>query len=263
MLSAVLAAAVLHAGCAATAVQYQASKFPGLSDMPWVVAQPQSAGLLAALVTYPESLRDPRVNRTDGLVLWRLGATVAWNQPGRIRAGRLDGRGSFSTPVEPGGTTMLRFPSTGCWRLTLWNISGFGRKVASVTARVVDVPRNLGCGATVLRNGWAYARPRSSGIRGAWPWITAGPARLATHGHDGPNNMKVPWWIDRGGPALELVGTRLDARGSFRQEFTEPLSPKGVYPSNVDIPAAGCWLLRLRTGRLAGVIVVRAYNGRS
>jgi hypothetical protein len=74
--------------------------------------------------------------------------------------------------------------------------------------------------------------------------------------------MKVPWWIDRGGPSLELAGTRLDARGSFRQEFPEALSPKGVYPSNVDIPAAGCWLLRLRTGRLAGVIVVRAYNGR-
>jgi hypothetical protein len=40
------------------------------------------------------------------------------------------------------------------------------------------------------------------------------------------------------------------------------LSPEGVYPSIVDVPAAGCWLLRLRTGSLAGVIVVRAYNGR-
>jgi hypothetical protein len=243
-------------------VHYQPSKFPGLSDMPWVVAQPQSAGLLGALVTYPESLRDPRVNRTDGLVLWRLGATIAWNEPGTLRVRRLDGAGAFRVALEGNGETMLQFPRAGCWRLTLWNNSGFGSKTASVTARVVDVPRKLGCGATVLEHGSAYARPRSSGIRGGWPWIRVGPARLATHGHDGPNNMKVPWWIDRGGPSLELAGTRLDARGSFRQEFPEALSPKGVYPSNVDIPAAGCWLLRLRTGRLAGVIVVRAYNGR-
>ena len=262
MVSAVLAAAVLHAGCAATPVHYQASKFPGLSDMPWVVAQPQSAGLLGALVRYPGSLRDPRVNRSDGLVLWRLGATIAWNQPGTLRVQRLDGAGAFRVQLDPDGTSMLSLPHAGCWRLTLWNNSGFGSKIASVVARVVDVPKRLGCGATLLKNGWAYARPRSSGIKGGWPWITVGPARLATHGHDGPNNMKVPWWIDRGGPSLEIAGMRLDARGSFRQEFPEAGSPKGVYPSNVDIPAAGCWLLRLRTGSLAGVVVVRAYNGR-
>jgi hypothetical protein len=44
--------------------------------------------------------------------------------------------------------------------------------------------------------------------------------------------------------------------------FLEALSPKGIYPSTVDIPAAGCWLLHLRTGALAGVIVVRAVDTR-
>jgi hypothetical protein len=267
VVTAVLAAAALlgsgQSACAATTVRYGPSKSPSLSDAPWVVAQPASAGLLGAVVSYPRSLRDPRVNRSDRLVLWRLGGSIAWNRPGTLRARRLDGSGSFSTPLDIGtGVTTLHFPSVGCWRLTLWNNSGFGSRIASVVARVIAVPKKLGCGATVLDDGWAIARPRSSGIKGGWPWQLSGPARLTTHGHDGDKNMKVPWWIKSGGPSLELVGTRLDAAGSLRQVFLEALSPKGVYPSNVDIPAAGCWLLRLRTGKLAGVIVVRAVDAR-
>jgi hypothetical protein len=190
-------------------------------------------------------------------VLWQRGAAILWNHPGAVRARRLDGPGSFRT--DDGS---LRFPSPGCWQLTLWNRSGFGSKIASVVARVVSVPRTLGCGATVLEHGWAFARPRASGIKGGWPWQASGPARLATHGHDGDRNMKVPWWIKGGGTSLELVGMRLDATESFRQVFAEALSPKGMYPSNVNVPAAGCWLLRLRTGRRAGALVVRAYDGR-
>ncbi len=222
MLSAVLAAAALfgsmQTGCAATVVRYEHSKFPSLSDSPWVLAQPASAGLLGAVVSYASSLRDPRVNRSDGLVFWRLGGEIAWNQPGTLHARRLDGRGSFDLPLEGGGRSMLQFPSAGCWRLTLWNNSGFGSRIASVIARVVEVPKRLRCGATVLADGgWAIARPRSSGIKGGWPWQASGPARLTT---------------------------------------------KGVYPSTVDIPAAGCWLLRLRTGKRAGVLVVRAVDAR-
>lgn len=75
--------------------------------------------------------------------------------------------------------------------------------------------------------------------------------------------MKVPWWVRRNwGGSLELVGTRLDAVDSFRQEFPMALSPEGVFPSIVDVPAAGCWLFRLRTARLAGVLVVRAIDAR-
>jgi len=261
VLSAILAAAVLHSGCATTPVRYGPSKFPSLSDTPWVVGKPASAGLLGAVISYPSSLRDARVNRSDGLVLWQV-STIAWNRPGAVRARRLDGAGAFEvTPGVGSIATTVHFPSTGCWRLTLWNRSGFGSKIASVVARVVDVPKNPGCGATVLDDGWARARPRASGIKGGWPWQAAGPARLATHGHDGDRNMKVPWWIDDGGPSLVLDGMRLDAVGTFHQSFPEALSPKGVYPSNVDIPAAGCWLLRLRTGKHAGVLVVRAYTG--
>ncbi len=267
MVSAVLAAAVLlgsaQSNCAATTVRYQASKFPGLSNAPWVVAQPASAGLIAALVSYPASLRDPRVNRSDELVLWRLGAAIAWYRPGTLRARRLDGRGSFSTPLDSGGQSQLRFPSSGCWRLTLWNTSGFGSKIAYVVARVVDLPKKLACGATPVESDWARARPRSSRIRGGWgPWLTpAGGALLYTHGHGAGLNMKVPWWVGgKAGQTLALDGMRLDATGSFHQDFPMAVSPTGVYPSIVDIPAAGCWLLRLRTARLAGVIVVRAVD---
>ena len=238
MLPAVLAAAAAFgqapATCPATVVRYDAAV--------------PSVGV-ASLPTYASSLWDARVNRRDGLVVWRRGSSIVWNTPGRVVGHRLGGRGSFTT--EGSSPT---FPSKGCWRLTVGD--------ASIVARVVSVPRKRACGATVLADGWALARPRSSGIKGGWPWQAFGPARLTTHGHDGDNNMKVPWWIKSGGPSLELVGTRLDASGSFRQAFTEALSPKGVYPSIVDIPAAGCWLLHLRTGRLAGVIVVRAVDAR-
>ena len=76
--------------------------------------------------------------------------------------------------------------------------------------------------------------------------------------------MKVLWSVRRNwGPSLELVGTRLDGDGSFRQEFPMAISPAGVFPSTVDVPEAGCWLFRLRTGRLAGVLVVRAVDART
>jgi hypothetical protein len=242
VLSAVLAAAVLFGtsptGCAATVVRYD-------------TAVPSVPG--ASLPTYVRSLRDGRVNGSDGLVLWRTGALIAWNEPGTVVARRLDGRGAFRA-----GASALRFPSVGCWRLT--------RGSTSVVARVVGTPRKLGCAVTVLRNGSAYARPHASGIRGGWPWLPV--AQLTTHGHDGDRNMKIPWWVHTGGgPTLELVGERLDGGGSFRQEFQTAYSHDApqdelVYPSIVDIPNAGCWLLRLRTGNLAGVLVVRAVDAR-
>ena len=186
-------------------------------------AVPTAAGV--PLPGYAKTLWDSRVNSSDGLVLWRRTTALG---------------------------TSRTFPSTGCRRVRVG--------ATSLVARVVTVPQKRRCGITVLENGRAYARPRSSRIWGGWPWLPI--AQLTTHGQDGDKNMKVPWWIDGGGPSLELLGTRLDAAGSFQQNFTEALSPKGVYPSIVDIPAAGCWLLHLRSGKRAGVIVVRAVDAR-
>jgi hypothetical protein len=75
--------------------------------------------------------------------------------------------------------------------------------------------------------------------------------------------MKVLWTVARkAGLALELDGTRLDGEGSFRQRFPMASGPAGevVYPSIVDVPSAGCWLLRLRSLSSAGVLVVRVID---
>jgi hypothetical protein len=239
-------------------VRWQPAKSPTYHDTPWVLAEPQAPALIGFIVSFGKSMRDLRVNSADGLVLWRTGSRIAWNTSGALVAKRLDGRGS----IRADSASELRFPSAGCWRLTVRRDSA----TAAVVARVIDRPKKLGCGATRQQDRYLYARPRSSGIRGGWGgWATPeGGALLFTHGHAGNMNMKVPWWVRRnGGPSLELAGTRLDAQGSFRQEFPAALSPPDVYPSTVDVPAPGCWLLRLRTAQLAGVVVVRAvdYHG--
>jgi hypothetical protein len=261
VVSALLATAAFVASpaptCPATTVNYQLAKNPGYGDAPWVLARPSASGVLASLPAYPQSLRDARVNRSNGLVLWTRDSRIVWNVSGNVVARRLDGPGRFVVQSE------LRFPTAGCWRLT----HRVGLTAVSVVARVLAPPKALGCAATVLDSGWAVVRPHSSGIRGGWPWRVTGPATLTTHGHDGDRNMKVPWWIRRNwGSTLALTGTRLDSRGSFEQEFIAATDHDGpddqmVYPSIVDIPAPGCWLLTLRSATLAGVIVVRAVNG--
>jgi hypothetical protein len=249
VLSALLAA-LAASTCSAPTVHYGPAQG---SDDPWVLARPAGLGIAGSLPDYLQSLRDPRVNRSDGLVLWTTGARIAWNVDGTVVARRLDGPGRFVA------TSDLRFPAAGCWRLTLRGERG----AASVVARVVAPTKLQGCAATVLKSGNAYARPQSFGIRGGWPWQTAGTATLTTHGRDGDRNMKVIWRASRKSDAwLRLMGTRLDAEGSFAQEFPMALRMTGVFPSTVVIPAAGCWLLRLRTGHADGVLVVRAVDSR-
>jgi len=227
------------------------------------MARPSSAAVVGLVVSYPQSLRDGRVNRSDGLVLWKSGARIVWNVSGTITARRVDSRRSFVlglTPTPDGFVSEPRFPSSGCWRLTIRTRGS----EATVVARVVAPPKALGCDPTLLsRSGKAFVRPRSAGIYGGWSWrTTQNGALMYTHGvGPGDLNAKVPWWVKRNwGSSLELVGTRLDAAGSFRQEFPAALSPNDVFPSIVDVPAAGCWLFRLRTGRPAGVLVVRVID---
>jgi hypothetical protein len=255
------AATPSRASCAANLVRYQLAKHPTLHDTPWIVARPATRGVLGFVVSYPRMLRDGRVNRSDGLVLWTSGGRIVWSGPSlpsTLVGRRLDGRGEFRVPLvrsDDGLVSDLRFPSAGCWRL---RVGG-----ATAVVRVVSTPSEVGCAATPLEDGWAAARPHSSGIRGGWgPWRTpAGGALLYTHGHGAGWNMKVLWRARRGGAlSLTLAGTRLDADGSFAEELPTPNGMHNVYPSNVDIPAAGCWLLTLRTARLAGVIVVQAVD---
>jgi hypothetical protein len=154
VVSALLAAAALAAPsastCPATTVNYQPAKNPGFGDAPWVLARPAALGVLASLPNYPRSLRDARVNRSDGLVLWTRAAGIAWNVPGTVTARRLGSSpGRFVVQSE------LRFPTPGCWQLT----HRVGSTAVSLVARVVTRPKALGCAATLLERGSAYAAP--------------------------------------------------------------------------------------------------------
>jgi hypothetical protein len=253
------------ARCAATTVDYGPAKHPTLGELPWVLARPQTDAVLGFLVSYQRTLRDGRVNDSDGLVLWRTGERIVWTireGPLTLVGRRLDGRGSFRTRLAAsadGFVSEPRFPSSGCWRLTVGS--------ASVVARVVSRPGRAGCDATrAAGSGLTLARPRSAGIAGGFTWRTDDDRLLLyTHGQ-GPGgfNAKVPWWSRRGHGSLELTGMRLDREGRFRQELQEAGTAQyaagyhAVFPSIVDVPAPGCWLLRLRVGLDAAVLVVLA-----
>jgi hypothetical protein len=262
-----LAATPGASGCAATTVRYQPAKHPTLGENPWVLATPQTAAVLGFLPMYPHMLRDGRVNRADGLVLWQSGTRIVWISPSGtpVVTGRPFG-GGRSVRI----TSTTRFPATGCWELT----ARAGGRTARVVARVVQAPKRLACAATRLdpASRFALARPRSAGIAGGWNWgwtTPDGGALMYTHGRGpGTSNAKVPWWVRRKpGNVLGLQGRRLDAPGTFSQSFpaargfsSHPPGYLAVFPSTVDVPNAGCWLFRLRTGQLAGVLVVRAID---
>jgi hypothetical protein len=91
---------------------------------------------------------------------------------------------------------------------------------------------------------------------------------MYTHG-SGPDGIdaKVLWWARRNfGGSLRLTGIRLDAPGRFHQTFQQagtsstPVGYRAPFPSTVVVPHAGCWLFRLRTGTVAGVVVVQAVD---
>src|SRR5919199_4812676 len=114
-------------GCSASIVRHFPVKIPGLSELPWLLAKPRAVGLPVSLVTYLSTLHDSRVNASPGAVLWTRGEKIAWTRPNDAAAAvltgqRLDGAGSFTLALEPSETVFfatLRFPSAGCWKLTL------------------------------------------------------------------------------------------------------------------------------------------------
>ena len=79
---------------------------------------------------------------------------------------------------------------------------------------------------------------------------------LYTHGGTGNPAMKVLWTLRHPSARLTLGGTRLDAPGAFTQRFAG--GPQ--VPSIVNIPAAGCWRLALRSGKVRASFVVDAVD---
>jgi hypothetical protein len=254
--------------CSATPVRYAAP--PAAPDLPFV-----SVGKIDGyLFYYPPALADPRVHGSEGLVIYAGGESpdgqvamkILWRtrHPAatlRIVGRRLDARGAFVQRL-PADTSRVEFPSivdvpaAGCWRLTLTA----GAAHARLVVRAVAPVQTAGCAPTRLDLiGNVRLRPTSEGLTAGWSWSTDdGGALLYAGGRHGDQNMKVLWTAERRyGGSLDLLGTRLDAAGSFEQQFPMAQSPVGDFPSTVDVPTAGCWLLRARTGRLGGTLVVR------
>jgi hypothetical protein len=70
-------------------------------------------------------------------------------------------------------------------------------------------------------------------------------------------------WIVRPLSSSQVVisGRQLDGSGTFQQQFRSASASEGtVFPSIVDVPSAGCWLLTVRNGRVAGRFAVVAID---
>src|SRR4051794_9556306 len=188
--------------CAASVVRYQPAKDPTFGELPWVLARPQRPGIAVFLRSYEQSLRDGRVNGSDGLVLWQHGERVAWNARGAVVARRLDGPGRFTVR---GPFVRLAFPSAGCWSLTL--------RGARIVARVVPNPAARGCAATPApAPSLVPVRPGAGGIAAGGSGRTdRGGLLMYPHGLPRDGYTRVLWWARRNyGGSLALTGIRLD-----------------------------------------------------
>jgi hypothetical protein len=60
---------------------------------------------------------------------------------------------------------------------------------------------------------------------------------------------------------LSILGRRLDGAGTFRQDARSARGPSGiVFPSIVDVPESGCWLLTVRNGRKSARFALQAIS---
>jgi hypothetical protein len=116
-------------------------------------------------------------------------------------------------------------------------------------------------------------RPGLVGLLWYWPseWKTGRvrPARIFTGGEAPAGySTKILWTfvarsaVGYGGRTLLVEGARIDAPGSFTQEFGR-ISFSGAngapsYASIVVVPAPGCWRLNLTTGALRASVTFLA-----
>jgi hypothetical protein len=130
---------------------------------------------------------------------------------------------------------------------------------------------------------WVSGSPASLGLVGLvwyWPhaWADVHRARIYTSGETPGGHgasMKILWvftspaakraYTRAGGGGLIVQGTRLDGPGRTWQQFS-PVSYAGQngtpsWASIVDLPAAGCWRLRLSTGGLRATVTFLAVSG--
>jgi hypothetical protein len=78
----------------------------------------------------------------------------------------------------------------------------------------------------------------------------------------GGGSAKILWMVRPvSSSQVVITGRQLDGPGTFVQQFRSASATEGiVFPSSVDVPSAGCWLLTLRNGRVAGRFAVVAVD---
>ncbi len=79
----------------------------------------------------------------------------------------------------------------------------------------------------------------------------------------GGGSTKILWVPRRPlSSTLSILGRRLDGAGTFRQDARSARGPNGiVFPSIVDVPGPGCWLLTVRNGRRSARFALQAISG--
>jgi hypothetical protein len=78
----------------------------------------------------------------------------------------------------------------------------------------------------------------------------------------GGGSTKILWVVRQPvSSTLTVLGRRLDGAGTFRQEERSARGPSGiVFPSIVDVPESGCWLLTVRNGRRSARFALEAIS---
>jgi hypothetical protein len=269
-----------------------------LTELPWIAGGRGKSRIVGYLFYYGTSvLEDNRFNRSPGVAIPVGGtipagdpsaaasAKILWITQGKasrrllILGRRLDGPGAFRHTEQAASSgsfpSIIELPSAGCWRLTLRT----GSVVATIALRAVELSAQPACEPTPVRhdpnprlgNGrWIELTPPSAGLYAIGSVSTdPGGTEASIYpgsfypGGKGTKIMWVPTHPERIGLSLAITGMRLDGPGDFRLSkrvaygFTPPLVGP-LFPSIINIPSPGCWLLTLRTGRTAGIAVFRA-----
>lgn len=161
----------------------------------------------------------------------------------------------------------------GTWILSVGPSSSHGRLLGADVANArLDAARRrrgdrAGVGSNLRRHSAARERLALGCPEAEWDHCRLpdpfgrGSAPLRGRSCTGRPEHKVLWRAEHSGGLLVLRGIQLGGHLTFRQTFTQAVSPTGYWPSTVVVPAPGCWLLVVRgIGRAAGIVVVRVVS---
>lgn len=140
---------------------------------------------------------------------------------------------------------------------------------------LVRYTRSPGAAAGLAQLPWIAASPASTGLVGhlfyydrlnVWKQKRLPRARMYSGGQspDGRVSMKILWELRRGSPMLLGVrGTRLDGAGAFTLKLSSTSSNSKQFPSIIDVPGPGCWLLTLKAGTTTGHVAILVVPGKT